>query len=74
MNQQFDWEDFLGVANILYGSEKFREACLRSAISRAYYSVFGITKEHAIKMGFSPKNTGVDHVLANGIIISKICA
>jgi uncharacterized protein (UPF0332 family) len=71
MNQQFNWEDFLGVANILYGSEKFREACLRSAISRAYYSVFGITKEHAIKMGFSPKKTGVDHKELREFLIKK---
>ncbi|NJL32578.1 MAG: hypothetical protein HC893_00340 [Chloroflexaceae bacterium] len=47
----FDWQKYLSLAKELSGKpvqgEESREAKLRSAISRAYYAVFHIAKDHA---------------------------
>ena len=45
----FDWKDYLELARQLGESspdEALYEACLRSAISRAYYAVFMIARTH----------------------------
>lgn len=57
----FDWAEYLTLAHQLAGpcaGEQCREACLRSSISRAYYSVFCMARDHLIQkesMHFSTK-------------------
>lgn len=52
----FDWEDYLHLAKNLFntpGNSGLAEASYRSAVSRAYYSVFHHVKLLAIKNGFT---------------------
>lgn len=61
----FAWKDFLDVANHLHQLEEDglnKEACCRSAISRAYYAAFCHARNYARdNRGFIPKNTDADH-------------
>src|ERR1035441_7912099 len=42
----FDWRDFLPLARSLAGQPD--EASLRSAVSRAYYSAYGVAEERRL--------------------------
>jgi len=47
----FDWAHYIRLAETLKreaGNLAERESCLRSAISRAYYSAFGLAREIAV--------------------------
>jgi len=60
----FDWSNFLAVAERLATGElqiPEREACLRSAISRAYYSVFGVARSHAREDRVRTRMSGAEH-------------
>jgi hypothetical protein len=61
----FEWKYFLDVANHLHQLEKDgldKEACCRSAVSRAYYAAFCYARNHARdNRGFIPTNTDADH-------------
>lgn len=51
----FEWADYLALAKTLKTNAKdqnfLREAQLRSAISRAYYSAFNTAKDYLISLG-----------------------
>ena len=63
----FDWTDFLTLAEILQGSlttatPAVDEAALRSVVSRAYYSVFGLARRRVrIGEGVAFPPTGAVH-------------
>ena len=61
----FDWKEFLELSRILGRQAQdggYREAFLRSAISRAYYAAFCHTRNYAIKrLGFRARYDGEDH-------------
>ena len=60
----FDWKEFLNLACFLRGEkvEYSRESALRSAVSRAYYSVFCYIRNYARdKEGFKPQGNSKDH-------------
>ena len=50
-NQAFDWSDYLALARELAARKE--EACLRSALSRAYYYVYNLALVRAERNGFS---------------------
>lgn len=61
----FDWPDYLVLARALRGDEQVNpgeEALLRSAISRAYYAVYG-TAHVVARMcdGYTPRRTETAH-------------
>jgi uncharacterized protein (UPF0332 family) len=49
----FTWTEFLALAKSL--SQNTDEASLRSAVSRAYYSVFNVALARAEERGYRPK-------------------
>lgn len=51
--QPFDWSGFLALANEL--ARRQDEASLRSAMSRAYYYVYHLAVERAIRNGFATR-------------------
>ena len=61
----FDWVDYLILAKTLQTNAKnqnsLREAMLRSAISRAYYSVFNIAKNYLISLGIRFDGSAEEH-------------
>lgn len=63
----FDWADFLKLAEILHGSlgtVSFArdEAALRSTVSRAYYSAFGLARRRLRDVeGFAVPASGAAH-------------
>ncbi|MGQ9626069.1 MAG: hypothetical protein ACUVV0_04085 [Anaerolineae bacterium] len=61
----FNWADFLTLAEALLrdpNSPGPEEASLRSAISRAYYAAFRVTRNFGRDRGeFIPTGTGQDH-------------
>jgi uncharacterized protein (UPF0332 family) len=61
----FDWQDYLTLAEALVrerGYLALEDACLRSAISRAYYAAFVSARNFATaRDGFIPCHTGADH-------------
>lgn len=62
----FDWEDFLKVAEILHegASEgSLHEAMYRIAISRAYYAVFCIARNRKLAEGLKISHTDNPHEL-----------
>jgi uncharacterized protein (UPF0332 family) len=63
----FNWEDYLILAEVLLKGRSTlasEEACLRSAISRSYYSVFICARNFAASRGeLAPTGTGRDHGL-----------
>lgn len=65
----FDWEDYLRLAEALLRERSrlsLEEACLRSAISRAYYAAFVRARNFATdRDGFIPSHTGADHRRVN---------
>lgn len=66
----FDWTHFLALARELTGDLRdsaCREARLRCAISRAYYSAFNIAKAHYKKKQGSPRRLGAE---VHGEVIS----
>jgi uncharacterized protein (UPF0332 family) len=60
----FDWMDFLGLAQELSAqtdAPSYRDARLRSAISRAYYAAYHHAREYLAKRGeYRPSNA--DHL------------
>ena len=61
----FDWADYLCLASALQEDPACpgpEEACLRSAISRAYYAAYRRASDFAeMEEGFIPTRHGVDH-------------
>jgi uncharacterized protein (UPF0332 family) len=58
----FGWETFLAVAEALSaGIAADREACLRSAISRAYYAAFGSARSHARERRHRTRQSAAEH-------------
>ncbi len=60
----FDWAQYIVLAETLYRSAETsaeREACLRSAISRAYYGAYGLAREVAAMGGAQLKGSYKDH-------------
>lgn len=61
----FDWPEFLAVARALSGDDSAsmsEEARMRSALSRAYYAVYGTAKAVArARDGYEPKTTETSH-------------
>jgi uncharacterized protein (UPF0332 family) len=61
----FNWADFLTLADVLVRQRDTlaaEEACLRTAMSRAYYSAFGTACNFVTaKREFSLTRTGKDH-------------
>lgn len=47
MSNKFDWKDYYKLAIKLKEEKELQEACLRSAISRAYYALHNLTKNYA---------------------------
>ena len=59
-----DWTTYLDLAQALYtnaGTWADREACLRSAISRAYYGAFGLARGRAAQNGLQLRRSSQDH-------------
>ena len=63
----FDWSEYLNLARLLTFDPDFiahREAKLRSAVSRAYYAAFCLTRNYALASSdFVPTGTSADHSL-----------
>jgi uncharacterized protein (UPF0332 family) len=60
----FDWSNYLTVAERLASGDlriAEEEACLRSAISRAYYAVFGMARSHARQDRVRTRMSGAEH-------------
>ncbi len=59
----FEWSDFLPLAEELTAVDlnANREACLRTAISRAYYAVFGIARQHARTLRLVTRQSAAEH-------------
>jgi uncharacterized protein (UPF0332 family) len=59
----FGWEQFLSVAEALSSSDigADREACLRTAISRAYYAAFGSARSHAREQRMRTRQSAAEH-------------
>jgi uncharacterized protein (UPF0332 family) len=57
--QDFDWKGFLEVARVL--SKEAGSAAQRTAISRAYYAVFGLARIRLSSQGFIPPTDGEAH-------------
>ena len=60
----FDWGKFIGLAEDLFnraGDFSDREACLRTAISRAYYGAFGLARRVAESEGLDLTGGPEDH-------------
>ena len=64
---KFDWSEYVSLAQALHRDPTRPgpvEACLRSAISRAYYGVFCMARNQMRDRGtFKPTHTGRDHSL-----------
>ena len=63
---KFDWKDFIALAETLYHQANHlgqEEACLRSAISRAYYGAYGLAREVARRKGVPLSGTPQDHAV-----------
>ncbi len=43
----FNWEDYFSLAEKLSNQKTLKKACLRSAASRAYYSLYNIALDYA---------------------------
>jgi uncharacterized protein (UPF0332 family) len=59
----FRWEKFLEVAETLSSSDAGtdREACLRSAVSRAYYAAFGSARSRARERRLHTRQSAAEH-------------
>lgn len=61
----FDWPDYLTLAQALSGDEEAaptEEARLRSALSRAYYAVYGTARAVArVQDGYVPQRSETSH-------------
>ena len=59
----FRWEKFLAVAETLSNADlgADREACLRSAVSRAYYAAFGSARSHAREQRLRTRQSASEH-------------
>lgn len=59
----FRWRDFLDLAELLCRQSALGldEARQRSAVSRAYYAAFNLSKEKAFRRGWKPLGKGRDH-------------
>ncbi|MGA8807059.1 MAG: hypothetical protein WB973_04215 [Thermoanaerobaculia bacterium] len=59
----FRWEKLLSVAEALSNPDigADREACLRSAISRAYYAAFGSARSHARERRLQTRQSAAEH-------------
>jgi hypothetical protein len=49
-DQPFDWSDYLNLARELAARKE--ESCLRSSLSRAYYYVYNLALNRAVRNGF----------------------
>jgi uncharacterized protein (UPF0332 family) len=64
-SMSFAWRDFLTFAETIKPAESNigpREAALRSAVSRAYYSAFRTALDFGQRLGYIPTRAGDDHV------------
>ncbi|MDP9359964.1 MAG: hypothetical protein M3P29_00790 [Acidobacteriota bacterium] len=59
----FDWGAFLAVAEALANADigVDREACLRSAVSRAYYAAFGSARHRARERRLQTRQSAAEH-------------
>jgi uncharacterized protein (UPF0332 family) len=59
----FDWSDFLPLAEDLTAADRDanREACLRTAISRAYYAAFGVARHRARAARLATRQSAAEH-------------
>jgi uncharacterized protein (UPF0332 family) len=60
----FDWSDYLALARALRGDADVtpsEEARLRSALSRAYYAVYGSARAVAISSGYTRQRFDTSH-------------
>jgi uncharacterized protein (UPF0332 family) len=59
----FSWENFLSVAELLSNADSGadHEACLRSAVSRAYYAAFGSARSHARERRLQTRQSAAEH-------------
>jgi uncharacterized protein (UPF0332 family) len=59
----FSWEKFLSVAEALANADigADREACLRSAVSRAYYAAFGSARSRARERRLQTRQSAAEH-------------
>lgn len=55
----FDWTEYLTLAREL--AQRTEESALRSAISRAYYAVYGTCRARLAEEGFTLPGDGADH-------------
>jgi len=65
----FDWSDYLRLAKDL--AENSSEAELRSAISRAYYSIFQQARKALESAGFPIERSSIDHKLVPETLKSR---
>lgn len=72
----FDWSQYLNLANVLHGERgklAHEEACLRTAISRAYYAAFCAARNRARDIdGAVFENSGMDHELVRKHYLSSL--
>jgi hypothetical protein len=59
----FDWSNFLPLAEELTAVDRDanREACLRTAISRAYYAAFGMARRSARTIRLTTRQSAAEH-------------
>jgi uncharacterized protein (UPF0332 family) len=58
----FSWVKYLSVAEALSDHmDVDREACLRSAVSRAYYAAFGSARSHARERRLHTRQSAAEH-------------
>jgi uncharacterized protein (UPF0332 family) len=59
----FEWSDFLPLAEELTAVDlnADREACLRTAIGRAYYAAFGMARQHARTLRLVTRQSAAEH-------------
>ncbi len=63
---KFMWQHFIALAEALHrraGDLGPKEACLRSAISRAYYGAYGLAREIAVRQGATLSGLPQDHTV-----------
>jgi uncharacterized protein (UPF0332 family) len=60
---KFEWEDYLKLAHQLFDEHDIylEESSYRTSISRAYYSVFNMAKNHLMNLGTELSNSGYIH-------------
>jgi len=59
----FEWDKYLSVAEVLSSTDvgAYREACLRSAVSRSYYAAFGSARSRAHERRLKTRQSAAEH-------------